>query len=135
MDSLQGRRGIEPEAHMKGFAYLPAVCLLIPTLAWSNDFPTQARVEYVLQCMEAHGGQQYDTLYPCVCSIDKIASQFSYDEYVEAETIVQLRSTPGERGGIFRDTDKAKSLYQRFKETVEAAEKSCFVKRLSAGPE
>ena len=94
----------------------------------SNDFPTQARVEYVLQCMEKKGGQNYDTLYPCVCSIDKIAEKLTYDEFAEAQTFTYLRSTPGEKGAVFRDPPRAKELRNRLKEAVAFAEQSCFVK-------
>ena len=74
-----------------------ALCaLLLPSLAHANDFPTQARVEYVLGCMDSHGGQKYENLYSCICVIDKIAENIAYDEYVEGEVFAQLRSTPGE---------------------------------------
>lgn len=106
---------------------LAIALLLLPTAALANDFPTQTRVEYVLRCMESHGGQNYDTLYPCTCSIDKIAREFTFEEYIEAEVFAYLRSTPGERGGMFRDTDRARELAKKFREVTAAAEKSCFV--------
>jgi hypothetical protein len=52
--------------------------LAVAAPAMANDFPTQARVEYVLRCMDANGGQSYNTLYACVCSIDRTAESFSY---------------------------------------------------------
>ena len=102
----------------------------------ANDFPTQARVEYVLRCMDANGGQSYDTLYACVCAIDKIADSFSYTEFAEAETFALMRSTPGEQGGVFRDPDRARVLQKRYQEVVSAAEQSCLVgrKQSSAAP-
>lgn len=69
----------------------------------TGDFPTQARVEFVLGCMDANGGQNYSTLYACVCAIDKIDAQYTYAEYTAAEVLTFLRDTPGERGGVFRD--------------------------------
>lgn len=114
---------------MKSYILLGLTCFLGPVLVQANDFPTQARVEYVLRCMDAHGGQSYDTLYPCICSIDKIAEEFSYDEFVQAEIFAMLRSTPGERGGMFRDPEGARSLAERFVSVTEAAENSCFVKK------
>ena len=89
-----------------------------------NDFPTQARVEYVLRCMDYHGGQVYENMYACVCSIDKIAAEFRYDEFLKAEVLAQLRTTPGERGSLFREGGK--ELVARYLEVTEAAEKSCF---------
>lgn len=93
-----------------------------------NDFPTQDRVEYVLECVAKHGGLKYETLYPCICSVDKLASKMTYKEYTEAKTFAYLRSTPGEKGGIFRDPPQAKSLKKKLSEAEEFAENSCFVK-------
>ena len=92
-----------------------------------NDFPTQDRVEYVLECIEKRGGLRYETLYPCICSIDKIATQMSYEEYAEAKTFTFMRSTPGEKGGIFRDTPKAEVLRNKLQDAQKYAEESCFV--------
>ena len=102
--------------------------------ALANDFPTQARVEFVLACMNLEGGQSYDTLYPCVCMIDRIASQISYEDYTTAETLNFLYSTPGERGGIFRDAaPEARSRIEQFQTLHKDAETSCFVSRRRAG--
>jgi hypothetical protein len=90
----------------------------------ANDFPTLARVEFVLRCMEYHGGQVYENMYACVCSIDRIATVFSYDEFVRAEVLAQLRTTPGERGGLFREGGR--ELVTKYLEVTEAAEQSCF---------
>lgn len=95
-----------------------------------NDFPTLARVEYVLRCMDYHGGQIYENLYGCVCSLDRVAREFSYDAFVKAEVLAQLRSTPGERGGLFREGGKEQ--VGKYFEVTEAAEKACFV---SEGPD
>ena len=73
--------------------------------ACANDFPTQARVEY----------------------IDKIAAEITYEEYVEGDVFAQLRATPGERGGVFRDPDRASQLVRQLTEVTEVAEKSCFI--------
>ncbi|MGR9105917.1 MAG: hypothetical protein ACU843_03200 [Gammaproteobacteria bacterium] len=93
-----------------------------------NGYPTLARVEYVLQCMEQHGGQNLDTLYPCVCSIDKIATQLPYDDYAEAQTFTAMRSAPGEGGGVFRDPPRATELRKKLEEAESFAQKSCYVK-------
>ena len=95
----------------------------------SNDFPTLARVEYVLRCMDYHGGQVYENMYACVCSIDRIASELSYDEFLRGEVLAQLRTTPGERGGLFREGGR--ELVTKYLEVTEAAEDSCFS---SGGP-
>ncbi|MCX8048399.1 MAG: hypothetical protein N3A55_01900 [Methylohalobius sp.] len=94
----------------------------------SNDFPTQARVEYVFECMQKHGGQNYDNLYHCSCALDELAKQMGYQEYSEAIVFTKLRSMPGEDGGVFRDPPKANKLRAKLKAAEEAAEKACFVK-------
>jgi len=105
------------------YTWLPAAA------ANANDFPTQARVEFVLQCMHTRGGQKYENLYSCVCTIDKIAEKIAYDDYVEGEVFTQLRTTPGERSGVFRDPDRARLLVKKISEITDFAEKSCFVSR------
>jgi hypothetical protein len=101
--------------------------LLLPGVTLANDFPTQARVEFVLGCMNEHGGQSYDTLYKCVCLVDAIAAEMSHEEFVEAQVFSQLRSTPGERGGVFRDPDKARSLVAKLDAAIEHGKARCFV--------
>lgn len=104
-----------------------AVGSLTPGVATANDFPTQARVEFVLGCMNERGGQSYDTLYPCVCLIDKIAAEMTYQEFAEAQVFSQLRSTPGERGGVFRDPDQAGQLREKLDAVTERGRAACFV--------
>ena len=117
---------------VKSVAVTLILCWLSPfSVASANDFPTQARVEYVLRCMDSRGGQTYETLYSCTCVIDKIADDITYDEFVEAEVFAQLWSTPGERGGVFRDPDRASLLVKRINNLTEVAEKSCFVRSVS----
>ena len=100
--------------------------LFLSCPADANDFPTQARVEYILRCMDSHGGQKYENLYSCTCTIDKIADKIAYDDFVEAEVFSQLRKTPGERGGVFRDPERASLLVTKISDLTEVAEKSCF---------
>ena len=98
-----------------------------------NGYPTQARVEYVLQCMEQNGGQNLDSLYPCVCSIDQIATRMPYDDFAEAQTFTAMRSAPGEAGGLFRDPPRANELRKKLADAENLARKNCFVKHVSAG--
>ena len=92
----------------------------------ANDFPTRERVEYVLKCMSEHGGQNYNTLYACACALDTIASHMSYDEYTAAVTYTNLRRTPGERGGLFRDRERTGGIITSLAETRKDAERRCF---------
>ena len=102
--------------------------LSVMTSAMANDFPTQARVEFVLGCMDTRGGQSYNSLYPCVCVIDRIASRMPYREYTAAETLSFLYGTPGERGGFFRDAaPRSRKRIKAFRALHEEAEAACFV--------
>ena len=91
-----------------------------------NDFPTLARVEYVLQCMLERGGQNYDNLYHCTCAADTIASKMSYEEYSQSLTFTYMFSTPGEKGGEFRDPPESKRLRDLLKESKALAQTRCF---------
>jgi len=93
-----------------------------------NDWPTQARVEYVFQCMREHGGQTYDNLYHCSCKADEVARRLNYQTYSEALVFKNLKSMPGERGGVFRDPPQSKILRDKLKQAEREAERHCFVK-------
>jgi hypothetical protein len=43
-----------------------------------NDYPTEARADYVFGCMAANG-QTRELLHKCACSLDVIASILPYD--------------------------------------------------------
>jgi hypothetical protein len=89
-----------------------------------HDYPTVARVEFVQDCIAAHGGK-LENLYQCSCAIDRIANSLSYDEFVEASTYAKYSSLPGEGGGIFRDSDTAKQMAKRYREIQAEAYRSC----------
>ncbi|MDH3638101.1 MAG: hypothetical protein OES09_06500 [Gammaproteobacteria bacterium] len=97
----------------------------------ANDFPTQARVEFAMGCMDRHGGQSYNTMYGCVCTIDKIASQMKYEDYAFVETMSFMIKTPGERGGAFRDKPGARKQVREFAKIRDEAERTCFVKNVT----
>ena len=90
-----------------------------------NDFPTQARVEYVSQCMAERGGANLDNMYHCVCAVDKIASLMSFQDYSEALTFTYMFDTPGDKGGEFRDPPKSEVLRTQLKNARKEAE-VCF---------
>ena len=90
-----------------------------------NDFPTQARVEYVMQCMAEHGGSNLDNMYHCVCAIDRIAGMMNFQDYSESLTFTYMFDTPGDKGGEFRDPPKSKELRDRLKAAQKATE-NCF---------
>lgn len=96
-----------------------------------NDFPTQARVEYVFQCMQKKGAQNYDTMYSCVCSADKLAEKMSYADYSEAQTFANLGGLTGDRGGVMRDAPQSRKLKKQLQEALTYAQEACTVAKPS----
>ena len=90
-----------------------------------NDYPTSARAEYVFACMEVNGRNQ-QVLGQCSCSIDQIASILPYDQYVEAETILALQQTSGERSSLFRDNAMVRGAVADLRRAQAEAEILCF---------
>lgn len=107
-----------------------ALALAQPALAQSpslgsNDYPTEARAEYVFACM-AVNGQIRDVLRRCSCSIDVVASILPYEQYVAAETVLALRQTSGERVGIMRSAPIANDLVRELRRAQAEGEIRCF---------
>lgn len=90
-----------------------------------NDYPTEVRADYVFGCMAANG-QGHDILRKCSCSIDRIASILPYEQYVEAETVLSLQLTGGERTSIFRTTRMAQDLVAELRRAQAEADIMCF---------
>ncbi|WP_210530481.1 hypothetical protein [Rubellimicrobium arenae] len=90
-----------------------------------NDYPTVARAEYVFACM-AVNGENRQALEQCSCSIDRIASIIPYDKYVEAEAILALQQTSGERSSLFRDNALVRGAVADLRRAQAEAEILCF---------
>ena len=73
---------------------LPLTARAAPADTAPNDYPTSARVDYVLACMNVNGGTQA-ALGSCSCSIDVIASILPYQGYETAETVLRMRRIGG----------------------------------------
>ncbi len=91
----------------------------------ANDYPTEARAEYVFGCM-AVNGQSQDALIRCSCSIDQIASILPYDDYVSAETVLRMRQGGGEAGAMFRGTPVMRTILGDLRRAQAEAEMLCF---------
>jgi hypothetical protein len=89
-----------------------------------HDYPTLARVEYVNQCIQKHGGK-LAALYQCSCAIDRIAEALTFDDYVETTTFVNNANMPGEGGGVFRDSERGRKLTKRFHELEADSLRGC----------
>ena len=92
-----------------------------------HDYPTQARVEFVNECIRKHG--KLSNLYQCSCAIDRIANKLSYDDFVEASTFAKYATLPGEGGAIFRDSEEAKKKAKLYRELEADAYKACGVEQ------
>lgn len=90
-----------------------------------NDYPTEARADYVFGCMAANG-QTQEALRKCSCSIDRIAEVLPYDDYVEAEAVLRLNLVGGERTAMFRTAAPAKAAVQELRRAQAEAEILCF---------
>lgn len=89
-----------------------------------NDYPTNARADYVFVCMGANG-QTRDMLDKCSCAIDQIATVLSYDDYVKAETVLSMRQMGGERSAVFRSTG-SNDMVANYRRAEAEAEILCF---------
>jgi hypothetical protein len=97
-----------------------------------EDYPTLATVEYVIECMNRKGSQNYTNLYQCTCQFDKFSEQMSYEEYTQAVVFRNLRSMPGENGSVFRDPPQAKIMRNKLKDAKTQAKQQCEVSNKAA---
>lgn len=89
--------------------------------AAANDYPTKPRVEYVLACLADNAALQQ-----CVCTIDAVAAQLPYDDYVAAETVLRMRKMNGEKGSLFRESKGLGKITDALKNAEDAAKRKCF---------
>ena len=98
--------------------------------AWANDFPTNARVEYVMKCVrEQPAAREQEAMYKCSCAVDAIAERMSYDEWVDASTVANAITIAGERGGVVRDMKDGRKIAASWREVQEDARKRCFISK------
>lgn len=93
----------------------------------SHDFPTQARVVYVEQCMAENPGPHYEMVAKCSCTLDRLAEAATYDDFVSMQTSTNASTIAGERGNAIRDDAGLQKDVRTFRTLQEAAKKSCFV--------
>lgn len=105
---------------------LSMACLLPSmTLAADNNYPTAARVDYVIGCMAANG-QDYLTMQKCSCSIDVIAEQIPYDDYEAVATVMGMQEQRGEMGVLFRTERSMQDDVEHFRSVQADADLRCF---------
>jgi hypothetical protein len=111
----------------------PGICVMVAAVAMAaaaradevNDYPTNARVEYVFGCMKANG-ETRQSIDSCSCSIDVLASLLPYDRYVTAETVLSMAQVRGNLGGQFRSSEQANSALNDLRRAQAEAEVRCF---------
>ena len=91
----------------------------------TKNIPTNEKVEYVFACMQGNEGSQA-LIVKCSCSIDYIDEQMTYEEYVEAETIMSLRQIYGEKSLLFKNTPNAMEITSNMQNILAEAEMECF---------
>jgi hypothetical protein len=103
----------------------PAGALAQPTPV--NDFPTRARVEFVLECMRSSKASRQESMYKCSCAIDDIAATVDYSTWVDLSTVANATTIAGERGGVMRDLKDGRKLISSLRDLQAAAKKRCFL--------
>ncbi len=91
----------------------------------NNDYPTEARADYVFACMESNGKTRL-VLSRCSCSIDIIASILPYDKYVEAETIISVGMAGGENTSMMRSDPGLREKVAELRRAQAEADVRCF---------
>jgi hypothetical protein len=108
-------------------AAMLVVLLTGPLSAAENDYPTSARVDYVIGCMAANGNT-HEAMLKCSCAVDVIASLMPYAEYEKAETALSMQAgtVGGDRVGIFREPPQMKSVVEELRRSQAEANLQCF---------
>ena len=106
----------------------PLLILFAVSSAYANDFPTTARVEFVLTCMRESKVPQQESMFKCSCAIDAIADKVTYSQWVDLSTVANGITIAGERGGVMRDLKDGRKQIASFRELQDSAKKACFIR-------
>jgi hypothetical protein len=93
----------------------------------SNDFPTLARVEFVIECLSEHPGPRHEMLYKCVCAVDRLAEAVPYDRWIDLSTFAKAQPMAGERGAYVRERADIQSHLKSYRELQSKVKKACFI--------
>jgi hypothetical protein len=107
------------------FAAVLLALAFAPAIA--NDFPTTARVEYVLDCMKNSKAPANEMVYKCSCAVDNIASKVKYDKWVDLSTVALGTTIAGERGGVIRDMKDGRKMISTYRDLQSKAKHACFI--------
>jgi glutamate formiminotransferase len=79
----------------------------------------------VLPFVPFHGVTMEDCVRLAQEAGKRIASELSYDDFVEWGTFARNASLAGERGGVFRDSDQAQESAKQYRALEAEAFKAC----------
>ncbi|HEX8445545.1 MAG TPA: hypothetical protein VF649_02925 [Sphingomonas sp.] len=122
------KQGSNAPAIMRAaFVALALLSPVMPALTAppANDYPTEARVDYVIGCMAANG-QTQDVMRRCACSIDTVASILPFAAYEQADTVMRMRGATGETSSLFRDVAQLRDAVDRLRAAQVEADFRCF---------
>jgi len=108
--------------------HAPLLILFAASIVCANDFPTRARIEFVLTCMKETKAPPQESMYKCSCAIDAIAEKVTYSTWVDLSTVANGITIAGERGGVMRDLKDGRKLVASFRELQDNAKKACFIR-------
>jgi hypothetical protein len=108
--------------------YALLLVLCVAPFGYANDFPTRARVDFVLTCMRETKAPPQESMYKCSCAIDAIADKVDYSTWVDLSTVANGITIAGERGGVMRDVKDGRKLIASFRELQDSAKRACFIR-------
>ena len=91
------------------------------------DYPTSDRVVFVQACMRDHPGPHYEMVNKCSCTIDTIARELPFDDFVDMNTATNANSIGGERGSYIRDVESLQVMIRKYRTLQASAMKSCMI--------
>jgi hypothetical protein len=104
-------------------------CAAVPGLAAADTagYPTLERVMFVDACAKHNTERpRQEMIYKCVCVLDQLASEFSYEEFSTLQTASLALTMTGERGRIMRSEDM-RTQANRFRSALETAQAACLL--------
>jgi hypothetical protein len=107
--------------------YATSLIFFVASIGCANDFPTRARVEFVLTCMKESKVPPQESMYKCSCAIDEIAGKVDYSTWVDLSTVANGITIAGERGGVMRDMKDGRKLAASYRDLQDSAKKACFL--------
>ncbi|HET8995870.1 MAG TPA: hypothetical protein VFN42_04320 [Acetobacteraceae bacterium] len=110
-----------------GIALALCALPLWPALAGpsTNDYPTEARADYVFACMATNGGTR-EALQRCSCVIDVIAGLLPYGDYEKAETVLRMRHLTGGYLAQTFHVPQANVFVERLQDAQAEGDVRCF---------